>query len=73
MSVESLQAGPLLMPGEVAALFGVDRKTVTRWANAGKLKFVRTPGGHRRFFELEVLDLISHSSSQRTHTKTRGR
>lgn len=44
----------LLTPGEVASLFGVDPKTVTRWAKAGKLHAIRTLGGHRRFRESEV-------------------
>lgn len=39
----------LLTPAEVAALFRVDPKTVTRWAAAGRIPSVRTPGGHRRF------------------------
>jgi excisionase family DNA binding protein len=39
----------LLTPREVAALFAVDPKTVTRWAQAGKLPSIRTLGGHRRF------------------------
>lgn len=38
-----------LSPGEVAALFGVNPKTVIRWAQEGKLTAIRTPGGHRRF------------------------
>ena len=45
----------LLTPGEVAALFRVDPKTVTRWAAAGRIGSIRTPGGHRRFRESEVL------------------
>ena len=44
----------LLTPAEVAAIFRVDPKTVTRWANAGKLRAVRTLGGHRRYIESEV-------------------
>src|SRR5690625_770898 len=48
----------LLTPGEVAARFRVDPKTVTRWANAGKLTAVRTLGGHRRFRRSEVDDLL---------------
>ena len=35
----------LLTPAEVAALFRVDPKTVTRWAKAGKLSSIRTLGG----------------------------
>ena len=45
----------LLTPGEVATLFRVTPKTVTRWAEAGKLAAVRTLGGHRRFPVREVL------------------
>jgi excisionase family DNA binding protein len=45
---------PLLTPAEVAQIFRVDPKTVTRWAKAGKLTYVRTLGGHRRFREVEV-------------------
>ena len=45
---------PLLTPAEVAALFRVDPKTVTRWAQQGKLHSIRTLGGHRRYSEAEV-------------------
>lgn len=44
----------LLTPAEVAAIFSVDPKTVTRWAKAGKLSPIRTLGGHRRYPEDEV-------------------
>jgi excisionase family DNA binding protein len=49
---------PLLTPAEVAALFKVDAKTVTRWAAAGRIGSIRTPGGHRRFRESEVRALL---------------
>ena len=49
----------LLTPGEVAALFRVDPKTVTRWAKAGKLTSIRTLGGHRRYRETEVRALLA--------------
>jgi excisionase family DNA binding protein len=49
----------LLTPGEVAALFRVDPKTVTRWAAAGRIGSIRTPGGHRRFREAEVRALLA--------------
>ncbi|WP_182353215.1 BldC family transcriptional regulator [Flaviflexus huanghaiensis] len=48
----------LLTPSQVAALFHVDPKTVTRWANAGKLSSIRTLGGHRRFRRDEVERLL---------------
>lgn len=44
----------LLTPGEVATLFRVNPKTVTRWAQTGKISTVRTLGGHRRFRRHEV-------------------
>lgn len=45
---------PLLTPGQVAHMFSVDPKTVTRWAQAGKLTAIRTLGGHRRYRAAEV-------------------
>ena len=44
----------LLTPSEVAAMFRVNPKTVTRWARAGKISAIRTLGGHRRFRESEI-------------------
>jgi excisionase family DNA binding protein len=48
----------LLTPSEVATLFRVDPKTVTRWAKAGKLTSIKTLGGHRRYRESEVKALL---------------
>lgn len=48
----------LLTPAEVAKLFRVDPKTVTRWAKAGKLSSIRTLGGHRRYRASEVRRLL---------------
>ena len=48
------QAETLLTPAEVAALFRVNPKTVTRWARAGKITAIRTLGGHRRFPASEI-------------------
>ncbi|NTW39170.1 MAG: BldC family transcriptional regulator [Cellulomonadaceae bacterium] len=56
---------PLLTPGEVATLFRVDPKTVTRWADAGKISTVRTLGGHRRFSENEIRSLLGAVPAQR--------
>ena len=36
----------------------LDPKTVTRWASAGRIGSIRTPGGHRRFRESEVRALL---------------
>ncbi len=48
----------LLTPGEVAVMFRVDPKTVTRWARAGRISAVRTLGGHRRFRASEIRQLL---------------
>jgi excisionase family DNA binding protein len=53
----------LMTPGEVATLFRVDPKTVTRWAAAGRIRSIRTPGGHRRFLESEVQALLRSLST----------
>jgi excisionase family DNA binding protein len=53
----------LLTPAEVAALFRVDPKTVTRWARNGKLTSIRTLGGHRRYKEAEVKALLRRSAT----------
>ncbi len=65
MTTRSPDAEPLLTPAEVAALFRVDPKTVTRWAKAGKLSSIRTLGGHRRYRESEVRALLAGIPQQR--------
>ena len=52
----------LLTPTQVAKMFSVDPKTVTRWARDGKLKFIRTLGGHRRYRRADVDELIQEGS-----------
>jgi excisionase family DNA binding protein len=54
-----LEFDSLLTPSEVARMFRVDSKTVTRWAKAGKLTSVWTLGGHRRYREAEVRGLLA--------------
>jgi excisionase family DNA binding protein len=44
----------LFTPAEVAAIWNVDPKTVTRWARAGKMRCIRTLGGARRYYRGEV-------------------
>lgn len=58
MAARNSDVESLLTPAEVAALFRVDPKTVTRWAKAGKLSSIRTLGGHRRYRESEVRGLL---------------
>ena len=66
MSARTPEAEPLLTPAEVATMFRVDPKTVTRWAKAGKLTSIRTLGGHRRYRETEVRALLAGIPQQRT-------
>ena len=60
MAARATETETLLTPAEVAALFRVDPKTVTRWAKAGKLSSIRTLGGHRRYRETEDCDLATN-------------
>ena len=52
----------LLTRHQVAQMFRVDPKTVTRWASSGRIGSIRTPGGHRRFRETEVLALLAEGT-----------
>ena len=52
----------LLTPAEVAQLFRVDPKTVSRWAAEGKLRCIRTLGGHRRFMMEDVQRLLGEAA-----------
>jgi excisionase family DNA binding protein len=58
MATRPHESESLLTPAEVASLFRVDPKTVTRWAEADKLSAIRTLGGHRRYRESEVRALL---------------
>jgi excisionase family DNA binding protein len=42
---------------QVADLLYVSPKTVSRWAKEGKLPFLKTLGGHRRYPEAEIREL----------------
>lgn len=59
----------LLTPAEVAAIWRVDPKTVTRWAKAGRLTSIRTLGGHRRFNKAEVMALLQGGAEFVTVTR----
>lgn len=68
MTARTPDAEPLLTPAEVATMFRVDPKTVTRWAKAGKLTSIRTLGGHRRYREAEVRALLAGIPQQRSES-----
>jgi len=42
---------------EVADILHVSPKTVSRWAKEGKLPFLKTLGGHRRYPAAEIRQL----------------
>jgi excisionase family DNA binding protein len=48
-----------LMANEAAAILQVSPKTVSRWASEGKLPYMRTLGGHRRYPEAEIRQLLA--------------
>ena len=45
--------------GEACRILGVDESTLRRWADAGHVRVFRTPGGHRRFAESDVHELLA--------------
>ncbi len=57
-AMEANEDETLLTPSEVAAMFRVNPKTVTRWARAGKISAIRTLGGHRRFRASEIRQFL---------------
>lgn len=68
MTASSGDSEALLTPAEVAALFRVDPKTVTRWAKSGKLASIRTLGGHRRYRASEVYALLEQFAPNAART-----
>jgi excisionase family DNA binding protein len=59
----------LLTPGEVARLFRVDPKTVSRWARDGRIPSIRTPGGHRRFRTADIQALAATAGRATKETR----
>ena len=48
-----------LRAAEVADLLHVSPKTISRWAKDGKLPFLKTLGGHRRYPAAEIRQLAN--------------
>ena len=55
-----------LRAAEVADLLQVSPKTVSRWAKEGKLPFLKTLGGHRRYPAAEIRQLAAELQVQPT-------
>jgi len=47
-----------LRTAQVAELLHVSPKTVSRWAQEGRLPYLRTLGGHRRYPDREIRALL---------------
>ena len=45
--------------GQACKLLGVNESTLRRWADAGHVRSFRTPGGHRRFSEEDLRNLVA--------------
>jgi excisionase family DNA binding protein len=55
-----------LRAAEVADILHVSPKTVSRWAKEGKLPFMKTLGGHRRYPEAEIRRLLDELRQEPT-------
>jgi len=60
------EAPSYLLPAEAAELLSVSPKTVSRWAKEGKLPFMKTLGGHRRYPEAQIRQLIEELRQEPT-------
>ena len=55
----SLERDRWLTLGQACRLLGVDESTLRRWADSGQVRAFRTLGGHRRFAESDVHELLA--------------
>lgn len=62
---EWLGAG-LLRTGEVALILRVTPRSVVDWARSGKLPYVTTPGGQRRYRARDVRVLLDLTRTEHT-------
>ncbi|MBI3997742.1 MAG: helix-turn-helix domain-containing protein [Armatimonadetes bacterium] len=56
--MEKSSAGRWLSLGQAASMLGVDQATLRHWADTGRVRTFRTPGGHRRFLKDDLHALI---------------
>jgi hypothetical protein len=40
----------LILPRDAARILAVNVRTINNWATAGRLRFTKTRGGHKRYF-----------------------
>jgi excisionase family DNA binding protein len=57
--IKNPSSSPWLELSEAAEFVGVHFTTLRRWANDGKVPYIRTPGGRRRFNRAELAAFLS--------------
>jgi len=62
----------LLAPREAANILGISYPTLKQWIYRGKLKTVKTPGGHHRVPESEIDRLIPAKLNRGNVSERRG-
>jgi len=70
--VESIKPDDWLTPIEVAELFRVTARTVTRWLDRPGFSWVKTfktPGGHRRYYRPDVMKALENYEDKQTSTQ----
>jgi excisionase family DNA binding protein len=55
-----------LRTAEVAGMLQVSPKTVARWAKEGRLPFIKTLGGHRRYPAAQIRELVQQLQQEPT-------
>ncbi|NET64111.1 MAG: IS607 family transposase [Moorea sp. SIO1G6] len=53
-----------LTPIEAQDRYGYNSKTLSRWADAGKIECIRSPGGHRRYLASSIERLVDGEDSR---------
>jgi excisionase family DNA binding protein len=54
----------LMTPTEVGKALRVDAKTVTRWAERGLIRSIKTPGGHVRLYAADVKAIVNGETDE---------
>ena len=67
-----MKSSTLLTPREAAAKLGISYPAVKHWILAGRIKTVKTPGGHHRI-PLESLDEFVPASAKASSPRISGR
>jgi excisionase family DNA binding protein len=48
----------LVSAAEAAAILGMSDETLRRWAEAGRIRYVRLPSGQIRFFRRDIAAIL---------------